>query len=272
VYEKDPPQMDSPLLKSEKIICTPHLGASTEEAQVNVALEIARQISDALTGKGVRNAVNIPYIEPEVYKVIQPYINLAEKMGALSAQLVEAPIQEVEVAFSGEITNHNLTPITVALVKGLLTPVVGEAVNYVNASVIASERGIKVTETKTSKIEEFSNLVSLTIKTKDKNLEVAGTLFANKQPRIVRVDSLYVDIEPKGYMVFASNKDVPGIVGQIGTILGENKVNIAAMTFGREKPGGRAVSACSVDGPVSEKVLDKIRKSKNIYGAKLIKL
>ncbi len=271
VYEIKPPA-ENPLLKSDKVIGTPHLGASTEEAQVNVAVQIAKQIADALMGRGIRNAINIPYIDRETYKVVQPYINLSEKMGALLAQLVEGRVREVNIAYSGEITEHNLTPITVAFVKGLLSSVVGEMVNYVNASVIASERGIKVTEAKTSGVEEFANLISATLKTRDKKLKVNGALFANNQPRIVKIDNFYVDIEPKGYMIFASNKDVPGIIGQIGTILGKNKINIAAMTFGREKPGGRAISVCNVDSFVPEKVLNQIRKAKNIYGAKLIKL
>jgi len=272
VYEKEPP-IGNPLLECDNVISTPHLGASTKEAQVNVAVEIGKQIADALLGRGVRNAVNIPRIEPETFKVMKPYINLSEKMGALQAQLIEGRIKEVNISYSGEIANRDVMPVTVAFIKGLLTSVVGgETVNYVNASVIASERGIKVTESKTSKIEEFANLICATIKTKDKKSEVSGTLFANGQPRIVKVDDFYVDIQPKGYMIFASNKDVPGIVGQIGTILGESNINIAAMTFGREKRGGKAISVCNVDSSVPEEVLRQIRNAKDIYGAKLIKL
>jgi len=271
VYETKPPA-NNPLLKYDNVIGTPHLGASTQEAQVNVAVDIAKQIADTLLGRGVKNAVNIPYIDPELQKTLQPYINLSEKMGVLQAQLAECRIKEVNIVYSGEITNYDLTPITVAFIKGLLTPAVGEMVNYINASVIASERGIKVTEAKTSNIEEFANLICATVKTKDKKLEISGALFANGEPRIVKVDNFYIDIEPKGYMIFASNKDVPGIVGKIGSILGKNNINIAAMTFGREKQGGKAVSVCSVDALVSEKVLKEITKSKTIYSAKLIKL
>lgn len=271
VYETKPPAKN-PLLESDKVIGTPHLGASTEEAQVNVAVEIAKQIVDALLGRGVKNAVNLPYIEYKVYKVIRPYIELAEKMGALQAQLVSGRIKGVNITYSGEMTNYDVSSITIAFVKGLLAPVVGEMVNYVNASVIANERGIKVTETKTSKVEEFANLISATVKTKDKKLEIDGTLFANGQPRIVKVDNFYVDIEPRGYMIFITNKDVPGVVGQIGNILGKNNINIAAMTFGREKQGGRAVSVCKVDSFVPENVLKQMRKGKNIYSTKLIKL
>ncbi|MFH0731999.1 MAG: phosphoglycerate dehydrogenase [Candidatus Omnitrophota bacterium] len=271
VFEKEPPE-ESELLKMDNVITTPHLGASTQEAQVNVAIDIAKQVADALLGRGVRNAVNIPYIEPEALKVIQPYINLSEKMGALQSQLAEGRITEVNISYAGEIAKHDVMPVTVAFVKGLLTPVVGEMVNYVNASVLASERGIKVTESKTSSVGEFANLVCAIIKTSEKEVEVSGTLFANGQPRIIRIDGFYVEIEPKGYMLFASNKDVPGIIGQIGTILGKNNINIAAMTFGRKKQGGMAVSVCSVDSAIPEKVLEQIRKADNIYGAKLIKL
>jgi len=271
VFEVKPPAKN-PLIESGKVIGTPHLGASTEEAQDKVAVEMAKQIADALLGRGVKNAVNIPYVEPELLKVIQPYINLSEKMGALQAQLAQDRIKEVSILYGGEIINYDLSSITIAFIKGLLTPVVGEKVNYVNASVIASERGIKITEAKSSAIEEFANLISVSVKTKDKKMQIEGTLFANGKPRIVKVDNFYVDIEPKGYMIFASNKDVPGIVGKLGSILGKNKINIAAMTFGREKQGGRAVSVCNVDSFVSDKVLDQIRKAENIYDAKLIKL
>jgi D-3-phosphoglycerate dehydrogenase len=253
-------------------VVSPHLGASTEEAQLNVAVEISQQVADALMGRGIRNAVNIPYIEFEVWKVIKPYILLAEKMGALQTQLLPDPIEEVNITYAGDIIKHNTNPMTVAFMRGLLNPAVGEMVNYVNAAVIAKERGIKVTDSKTSQMEEFANLISVTVKTKSEKLTIAGSLFANNQPRIVKIDNYYVDAIPEGYMIFISNKDVPGIVGQIGMLLGKNNINIAAMTFGREKPGGKAISVCNVDSEVSDKILQEIRKSDNIYGARLIKL
>lgn len=271
VYETKPPAKN-PLLESDKVIGTPHLGASTEEAQVNVAVDVAKQIVDALLGRGVRNAVNLPYIEYKVYKIIRPFIDLAEKLGALQSQLLGGRVKSVNISYSGDITNYDTRPITIAFVKGLLEPVVGEMVNYVNASIIANERGIKVTEAKTLKSEEFSTLMSVTVKTADKKSKIWGTLSADHKPRIVKVNEFYVDIEPKGYMLFASNKDVPGVVGQLGTILGKNKINIAAMTFGREKQGGKALSVCNVDSPIPQKVLDQISKADNINRAQLIKL
>ena len=271
VYETKPTNGNA-LLKSDKVIGTPHLGASTEEAQVNVAVDVAKQIVDALSGRGIKNAVNIPYIEYKVYKAIRPYIELAEKMGALQSQLMGGRIKDVSIAYSGEVTNYDVAPITVAFIKGLLEPVVGEKVNYVNASVIANERNIRVTESKTRQAGEYASLICSVVRTKDKDSTVNGTIFANKEPRIVKIDNFYVDVTPKGHMILISNKDVPGVVGQIGAILGKNNINIAAMTFGREKQGGKAVSVCNVDSPVPEKVLEQICKGKNIYSAKLLKL
>jgi D-3-phosphoglycerate dehydrogenase len=271
VYEQEPPK-DNPLTKSDKVIATPHLGASTEEAQLNVAVEVSEQVRDALLGRGIRNAVNIPYIELKAWKVLRPYIMLADKMGLMQAQLVKDPIEEVNINYSGEIIKQDTAPITTAFVKGLLTPVVGEMVNNVNANVLAKERGIEVTVSSPTKTEEFAHLITTTVKTKTKVSIIAGALFANNEPRIVKIDSYYVDAVPAGYMVLISNKDVPGIVGQIGTLLGKNKINIAGMTFGREKPGGKAVSLCNVDSEVPKAVLEEIKKSKDIYDAMLIKL
>jgi D-3-phosphoglycerate dehydrogenase len=271
VYESEPPE-GSPLLKSDKIITTPHLGASTKEAQLNVAVEVVEQVVDALLGRGIRNAVNIPYIDLKTWKVVRPYIQLAEKMGSMQAQLVNGPIKEVEINYAGGISEQNTTAVTTAFVKGLLTPAVGEMVNNVNATVIAEERGIKVVESKSKKAEDFSHLVTSKVRTKNKGLAIAGALFANNEPRIVRIDGYYVDIAPEGFMILISNKDVPGIVGQLGSLLGKNKINIAAMTFGREKQGGKAISVCNVDSEVSPKVLAALKKIKNIYDARLIKL
>jgi len=271
VYQEEPPKNFN-LLDSNKVIATPHLGASTQEAQQSVAVEMAHQVVDALLDRGIRNAVNIPYIPYKDWKVLRPYIALAEKMGILQAQLLEEPIKEVGITYAGNIVTYTTEQITTAYVKGLLTHAVGEMVNYINATLIAQERGIKVVESKTTKVEEFAHLITTTVKTKSKTSSISGALFANSEPRIVKIDNYYVDAVPSGYMVLISNKDVPGIVGQVGTLLGKNNINIAGMTFGREKPGGKAISVCNVDSEVPAKVLKDIEKASNIYDARLIKL
>ncbi|MCX5693474.1 MAG: phosphoglycerate dehydrogenase [Candidatus Omnitrophica bacterium] len=272
VYEKEPPLKDNPLFKCDKVVLTPHLGASTEEAQINVAVEIADSVRDALLGCGIRNAVNVPCVDFELYKILQPYINLGEKVGALVSQLAKGRTQEIQIKYSGDVAKYNLSPITVAIVKGVLSPVLQETVNYVNSLIVAKERGIRVEEMRATMLEEYSSLISVEIKTDTGVRSVSGTLFTKKDARIVKIDEFHVDAIPEGYMIVAHNIDVPGIIGMMGTILGKNNINIAAMTFGREKPGGKTLSVLNVDSAVQEKVLNEIRNDKNILDATLIKL
>jgi len=272
VFEKEPLSPESELLKLDNVITTPHLGASTEEAQVNVAIEVAEIVRDALLGKGIRNAANYPCIEAEVCKFLEPYINLTEKLGVFSSQLVEGRFQELNISYSGEIMQYDLSPLTMSLVKGILSPILKETVNFINAIALAKERGIKIKEAKTSKEEEFVNLIQLEIKTDKETKIISGTLSANKQPRIVKVDDYYAEVSPKGEMIVIQNWDKPGIIGNLGTLLGKQKINIAAMTFGREKPGGKAITILNVDSPVSAEVLDKIKKTENILAVKVIRL
>ncbi|MDP6686331.1 MAG: phosphoglycerate dehydrogenase [Candidatus Omnitrophota bacterium] len=271
VYEKEPPK-DSPLLKCGNVILTPHLGASTEEAQVNVAIDIANSVRDALLGCGIRNAVNVPCIDLELYKILQPYVELSEKMGSFAAQIAVGRISHIDIKYSGDIAKYASSPLTVALVKGALTPILQETVNYVNSIIVAKERGIKVRESKSMQLEEYANLITVSVKTDKGSVSVEGTLFTKKDARIVKVNQFHVDAIPEGYMVVAHNIDVPGIIGKIGTIIGKNNINIAGMTFGREKLGGKTLSVLNVDSPVPEKVLKEIRGEKNILDAKLVKL
>ena len=271
VFENEPPK-NSPLLTLPSVILTPHLGASTEEAQIAVAVDVAQSIVDYLMGRGVRNAVNVPSLDPEVMRELQPYISLAEKLGSLLAQLIDGHICQVDINYHGEMVNYETTTMTVALIKGLLTPILAESVNYVNASVLAKERGIKITESKSTGVTSFSNLIQVDVKTDKKTSSVAGTLFTREDPRIVMIDSFDVEAVPEGYMLLIANRDVPGIVGQVGTLLGENNINIAGMTLGRDKPGGQAISLVKVDGHIPDKVMQEIKKAKNVLDAKLIKL
>jgi D-3-phosphoglycerate dehydrogenase / 2-oxoglutarate reductase len=271
VYEGKSPA-DNPLIKLDNVVATPHLGASTEEAQVSVAIDIANQVKDALLNKVYKNAVNIPTVEKEILNEVEPYIALTEKIGKLQSQLLTGRIKQIRIKYSGEVSKYPISPITGGLIKGLLSPILEEPVNDVNAQFIAKERGINIIESKHSETEEFSNLISVKIQTDKEKSEVAGTLFTKQDPRIVKIDEFYVDAIPSGYMIITKNKDLPGIVGQIGTILGRNKINISAMTFGRKKPGGQAITVLNIDTAVSRDLIRKIKSAKNIIDAKLIKL
>jgi len=272
VYEQEPLAPDSPLLKFDKCITTPHLGASTSEAQVNVAIEIAEAVRNALLGRGIVNAANFPSLTAESYKVLEPYINLAERMGKFSGQLINGRISAIKITYSGVITKHKVAPVTMSLVYGLLQPILGENINAINALDIAKERGIKVEETQSTEEAEFVNLVTVEIKTDKEDFVVWGTLAGNNQPRIVKVDDVYVEAAPEGHILFINNNDKPGIVGAVGTILAEHNINIAGITFGRDKPGGTAVSVVNVDSGVPEAVIKELQANKDILFAKLLKV
>ncbi len=272
VFEKEPVAPDSEILNLDNVVVTPHLGASTEEAQVNVAIEVAEIVRDALLGRGIRNAANYPCLEPETCRIIEPYINLAEKLGLFGTQVAEGRLQELTFSYSGQISQFDTSAISLALAKGILTPILKETVNFINSLSLAKERGIKIKEVKSSKEEEFVNLIEIEIRTDREARTIAGTLSANKQPRIVKIDNYYVELSPFGDIIFIQNWDKPGIIGNVGTLLGKHKVNIAAMTFGRQQPEGRAITLLNVDSPVSQEILEKIRKTENILAVKALRL
>ncbi|MDP2905185.1 MAG: phosphoglycerate dehydrogenase [Candidatus Omnitrophota bacterium] len=272
VFESEPLGADSEFIKLDNVVLTPHLGASTEEAQVNVAIEVAEIVRDALLGRGIRNAANYPCLEPEVCKILEPYINLAEKVGLFASQLVEGRMSEINIIYGGDLIKHDLTPLTLALVKGVLTPILQETVNFINAVSLAKDRGIKVNEAKSSREDEFVNLIQLEIKTSSETKKVAGTLSANKQPRIVKIGDYYVELSPVGEMIFIQNLDKPGLIGSLGSLLGKHKINIAAMTFDRDKRGGKAISVINIDSAVTPQIMAKIKKLENIVAVKSIRV
>ncbi len=271
VFEEEPPK-DSGLIKMDKVVLTPHLGASTEEAQVNVAIDIANTVRDMLLGRGVRNAVNVPCVDPEIYKILEPYLKLAENIGAMHAQLVGGHIKRVKIRYVGDLIKYDLSPFTVSIMKGMLTPILQETVNFVNALVIAKERGISIIESKTGEVQDFASLIWVEVETDKAKSSIAGTLFTKVDPRIVKINEFYVDCVPEGNMLVVLNKDVPGIIGQIGTILGKNKINVASVSFGREEKGGRAISVWNVDSNVPKPVLDELRSAKDVEEIKLVRL
>lgn len=269
VFVKEPP-LDSPLLELDRVIVTPHLGASTEEAQINVAVSVAEQIVNALKGLPVKNAINMPYVKPDVMQIIEPYLPLAEKMGKLGTQLI-GNYERVEITYSGEIADKNLAPITLALLKGLLEPVLGAGVNYVNAPTIAKERKIKVTESKSKTAEGYPSQISVKLSRKGEEKLVSGSIIG-KEPRIVQIDSYRVDVVPTGYMIVAKHEDHPNIIGPCCMILGRNNINIAGMQVGRIKMGGEAIMVLNVDSEVDDRILDEIRSVDGIIDARLVVL
>ncbi|MFA5199844.1 MAG: phosphoglycerate dehydrogenase [Candidatus Omnitrophota bacterium] len=272
VFENEPLTPDNELLKLDNVVTTPHLGASTEEAQVNVAIEVAEIVRDALLGRGIRNAANYPCLDAEASKILNPYINLGEKMGLFGGQLVEGRTEEVTISYSGTITKYDLSPVTMSIVKGLLTPILKETVNFVNGISLLKQRGIKLLESKSAQEGEFVNLIQLDIKTDKETKSISGTLSGNKQPRIVKIDDYYLELYPIGEMIFIRNLDKPGLIGNLGTLMGKNDINIAAMALGRNKPGDKAISVWSVDNQVDPKIQEKIRKIENILTVKVIKI
>jgi len=267
VYEKEP-TTQSPLFELPEVIVTPHLGASTQEAQVNVAVDVSYEILRVLRGEPVQNAVNIPFIKPEIKEVVTPYIELMEKLGKLAASLAEGPIDDIEIKYIGEIAKYDLGSLTNTFLKGLLRPFMHEAVNYVNAPLVAKQRGVKVRESKTSESQDYTNMISVSIRGNGKwKRSFAGTVFKNNELRILRIDQFTMDIQPTGNLAIILHRDRPKLVGQIGMILGEYDINIAGMQLDREEPGGKALMILTVDSPVGPEVMEKISKVADITNA-----
>jgi len=271
VFEKEPPS-ESPLMKLDNFICTPHLGASTQDAQENVAVAVANQIADYLVKGTVRNAVNVPSVSADALPVLEPYINLAERLGSFLSQTLDGGIDKITIEYKGVVASLDLEPVTVAALKGILTPILEETVNFINAPSIAKERGIEVKETTTDDAGDYHSMLVLKIRSGAKKYRVAGILHGKKEPRIISVNDFVVEVIPEGDMLVVANNDKPGVIGNLGTMLGKNNINIARMHFGREKKGGRAISVVSVDAPVSDAILAKIKKLPNVLSLKYIHL
>ncbi len=272
VFCKEPPDPSNPLLTLDNLVCTPHLGASTEEAQDNVATAVAEQVVDYLIYGTIRNAVNFPSIPSDQVARLQPYINLAEKLGGFASQIFENGATEITVEFRGEAAMINSAPLTIAAIKGFLTPILLETVNFVNAPFIAKERGISVKEIKSDDAGDYNSMIALRIRARDSESYLAGTLFSKKDPRIVLIDNFEVEIRPEGELLLIYNNDKPGVIGNIGSLLGSHKINIARMHFGRESAGGMAISVVSVDTKPSPDVIQQIRELPNILSVKHIVL
>ncbi len=273
VFAEEPPPKDHPLLALDPVICTPHLGAATDEAQVNVSVAVAEQVVDYLTRGIIKNAINVPSISAELLDVLTPYLILGEKLGSLQAQLLtEAPL-ELTVEYAGDVTEYDTKAITLAVLRGLLNRVVeAGVVNYVNAPSIARDRGITVKESRSSQPKGYQNLLTVLVRTAKGNNEVAGAIFGRHVARLVKIAAFYLDAVPEGHILMLHNQDVPGVVGSVGTLLAREQINIARLELGRERVGGMAISLVHVDEVVPERVLDELRRLPSIVSAQLIEL
>ncbi len=273
VFEKEPTTLETtPLLGLPNFICTPHLGASTSEAQENVASAIAKQMSDYLLKGVVRNAVNVPSVSDDVLASVGPFITLGEMLGSLHMQVAKGGVEEVNLEFTGDLAGLDINPVTVAFLKGLFTPILQDAVNFVNAPLIAKERGIRIVESKSEQASDFTNLLKVTVKTTEGENMLAGTVFGKKEPRLVRLNSFRLEGLPSGPMLLVYNKDIPGVIGALGTTLGADNVNIDLMTVGREEESKQNVILLNTDKLISKDLLAKVRDLEHIEDAMVLEL
>ncbi len=271
VFVTEPPGK-SKLMSLPNFICTPHLGASTMEAQDNVARDVASQITAYLLHGSVKNAVNVPSISSELMSILRPYITLVERMGALQTQLGRSGILEAQMNYLGAITDYDVTPLTTAMLKGLLTPIRKDAVNFVNAPYVAADQGIKVVESKTRTSENFASLIMLKVKTLEGENIVSGTIFGKSLPRIIRINNFYLEAIPEGHILFIQNEDRPGVIGRITTTLGNNKINISRMHVGEEKEKKQNIILLTTSTVVNDEILEEVRVLENVLSAKRIEL
>ncbi len=273
VFESEPP-VGSPLLEVDKIVLTPHLGASTAEAQVKVAVDVAQQVLDVLAGKPARSAVNVIPVSAEMLRRQEPYMALTEKLGRLQGQLAEGPLTAVELVYAGELAEDDSRMLTRSFLKGLLQPILDIPVNIVNSALIAQQRGLKVTESRSTETAEYVSLVTARVFTDGEGMEVAGTLFGRASQRVVRISGFPVDFAPSGHMLVSLHLDKPGMIGHVGTLLGERQINIAGMSVGRSQPGpgGQSIMVLALDSAIPPAVMVEIRQLDGIITTTLVEL
>jgi len=272
VFQSEPPK-SSPLIGLANVITTPHLGASTDEAQANVGIMVAEQVIDALLEREVRNAVNMPSLDSETQRVLGPYIDLADKLGQFVAQLVKGKISRIEVHCQGAITKENITPITTGATRGVISTLMPDAVNFVNAPILAEMQGLCVETSQRSEAAGFTNLVKVTLETGEQKLSASGTVFEGREdPRIVMVDDYVVEARPFGDLLVVRNEDKPGVVGLVGTVLAENGINISGMSLGPDRDQPWALEIINVDQPVPADVINTLNQSELILSARSVRI
>ncbi len=265
----DEPARENPLFDAPNAVCTPHLGAATTEAQENVALQVAEQMSDYLTKGAISNAINAPSVTAEEAPILRPWIALCETLGGFAGQVTEHAIKEIEIEYVGRVGELNLKPLTAALTAALLKPLVGEGgVNMVSAPIVARERGISISETRKDAQGAYGSYVRLIVTTEKQTRSVAGTVFSDGKPRIIQIKGIDLDAEPQPFMLYTTNDDTPGYIGALGTKLGDLGVNIATFALGRSEKGGEAIALLGVDAPVSDEMLREISALPQVMQAK----
>ncbi|QTA82555.1 D-3-phosphoglycerate dehydrogenase [Desulfonema limicola] len=270
VFPQEPPDSSMPIIQHPNMIMTPHLGASTGEAQINVARMIAEQIAGYLINGIITNAVNFPAVSMEEMGQLRPYLTLAEKMGSMMGQLVRA-VHNVTISYSGEVSTLSMRPVTHALLKGLLGSFTHEPVNYVNARAIAKDKGIGIKETVEQSDHAFSTLIKLKLEgTQESPDEIWGTIYEKQYPRLIRIGDVYLDAIPEGYMIVIQNIDKPGVIGNVGTALGHHNINIGRFQLGRRDD--RAVCLVNIDTPADQNVLEEIRALPNMISVRQVNL
>lgn len=271
VFEEEP-AVDNPLLGLDNVIVTPHMRTMTIEAQENVSQQVASEVTNALLGRPVVTAVNVAVVPPETLEEVKPFLPLMRILGKFYMQVFGTSVEEVEISYAGEIASYPVTPLTTSCLIGLLSVMLGESVNYVNAPVIARQRGIRVREVTSTSAEDFTNLVTLKVKGRDGEKFLAGTTFRKNDPRIVRINDYHIEVVPSEYMLLTRHEDRPGIIGKIGSLLGAANINIAGMQLGRTARGGEAAMAIQVDTPVTDETLESIKEMDFIHTARFIKI
>lgn len=272
VFEVEPLPATSPLLKRDDIVITPHLGASTDEAQVQVSLEVAEQIN-LYTNDGVlKNAINVPNVSLDQLSILKPHITLCERLGSFAAQAAhQESVKRIRVHYEGEMSKQNREILTLSVLKGFLAPFLSTSVNFVNARKLLKDRGIRVEESFETDCKDYNSLVELTIEGTE-NICVSGTLFGKGEPRIVSIDRFNIDAIPEGYILFTKNTDQPGVIGALGSTLGAQGVNIARMHLGRDPKKGEAIALVNIDSEPSAQTLEALRKTKGMLSVRQIKL
>jgi D-3-phosphoglycerate dehydrogenase / 2-oxoglutarate reductase len=273
VYEQEPAPADFSLRNLPQVILTPHLGASTEEAQENVGIEVAEAITDYLLNGAVRNAVNLPNLDAQTYAVVKPYLELGQTLGRLLAQLAPKRNDRVVITYGGKAATVPADPITRSVLKGFLEMAAGQDVNQVNVRTLASSLGLLVEEIKSNEETDYNEWLHVAVFSGDQKFSAGGTFFGKRNlPRIVRLNSRPVEIAPGGVLFLMTNKDRPGIVGYIGTLMGRHHVNIASMSLGRDIAGGQALTVLNLDSVPPAPLLEEIQKDPDISNVRVVKL